>query len=88
MSRWGRGVERTTVDWRFTPRVDGSTFVEITETGYSGDADQAVAPCGRLDGGGLRRSCPPVKALLEHDVVLTVVADRFPKDLDAGRDTG
>lgn len=83
----GDDDDRTTVEWRFTPRVDGTTFVEITEAGYSGDADQVVTRAlGSM--GAFTMVLSAVKALLEHDIVLTVVADRFPKDLEAPRDPG
>src|SRR6185369_2835676 len=41
---WGddqRGF--TIVEWRFIPWKDETTFVTITETGFSGDGDQMVA---------------------------------------------
>src|SRR5438034_3187464 len=32
----------TTVEWVFAPQPDGTTFVSITETGFTGDGDDLV----------------------------------------------
>ena len=78
---WGDGDESTTVEFHFTPWDGGATFVEVTETGISGDGDAIVA---RVAGstGGFSLALSALKAFLEHDIVLTVVADRFPKGLE------
>jgi uncharacterized protein YndB with AHSA1/START domain len=72
----GYGGE-TTVDWAFAPRDDGTTFVTITETGFTGDADtlrQQVAASTE----GFTLVLAGLKALLEHGIQLNLVADRFP----------
>jgi uncharacterized protein YndB with AHSA1/START domain len=33
----------TTVEWLFSSREDGTTFVDITNSGFTGDGDQLVA---------------------------------------------
>jgi hypothetical protein len=63
----------TTVELRFFPR-GGSTFVRVTETGFSGDGDEIVARVAESTAGFTKVLCA-VKALLEHGVVLTVVPD-------------
>ncbi len=73
---WGDDAP-TTVELRFTPRENGATFVEVTETGLSGDGDELVAQAAGSTGGFTIVLCA-VKAFLEHDVVLTAVLDRFP----------
>jgi uncharacterized protein YndB with AHSA1/START domain len=67
----------TTVEFRFTPRDDGSTFTEVTETGLSGSGDEILAHVAGSTGGFTQVLCA-AKALLEHGIVLTVVRDRFP----------
>src|SRR5437899_1627456 len=36
---WPGEIAPTTVEWLFTARPDGTTFVSITNSGFSGDAD-------------------------------------------------
>jgi uncharacterized protein YndB with AHSA1/START domain len=78
---WGDGDEFTTVEFRFIPWEDDATYVQVTETGLSGDGDQLVARVAGGTGGFTIALCA-LKALLEHGVVLTVVQDRFPKGLE------
>jgi hypothetical protein len=60
---------------------DGTTFVSITNAGFTGDGDALVrqatdsTPRFWLVLAGL-------KALLEHNVRLNLVADRFPKGIE------
>jgi uncharacterized protein YndB with AHSA1/START domain len=79
---WGDDEESTTVEFRFTPLGDNGTYVKVTEAGLTGDGDALVARVAGSTGGFTIALCA-LKALLEHDVVLTVVRDRFPKGLDA-----
>jgi len=73
----------TTVEWRFAERPDGSTFVEIENAGFDGDGDQTVAQA--IDATeGFALVPAGLKALLEHDVRLSLVADRFPDGIDGG----
>ena len=76
---WG-DEEPTTVELRFTPWGDGATYVEVTEAGLSGDGDAVLARVAGATGGFTIVLCA-LKALLEHDLVLTVVRDAHPKDL-------
>jgi uncharacterized protein YndB with AHSA1/START domain len=62
-----------TVEMKFVPH-QGHTYVSVTETGYPGTGDDAVAAA--IDSiGGFALVLAAAKALLEHDVVLRVVAD-------------
>jgi len=72
----------TTVEWTFTPREDGSTFVEITNSGFSGSADELVEQVTDSMG-GFTLVLAGCKALLEHDLELNLVADRYPPGLEA-----
>jgi uncharacterized protein YndB with AHSA1/START domain len=70
-----------TVEWRFTPMDEGSTFVGITNTGFTGaGAELARQTADAAEGFSLVLA--GLKALLEHGVRLNLVADRFPKGLD------
>jgi uncharacterized protein YndB with AHSA1/START domain len=66
----------TTVEVRVIPRSDG-TYVQVTETGLSGDGDTVVSRAIDSTGGFTMVLCA-LKALLEHGVVLAVVRDRNP----------
>jgi uncharacterized protein YndB with AHSA1/START domain len=78
---WGHGDKPTTVELRFIPWVDDTTYVQITETGLSGDGDEIVSYAADSTGGFSMVLCA-LKALLEHDVVLTVVLDHLPEGLE------
>jgi uncharacterized protein YndB with AHSA1/START domain len=68
----------TTVEWIFSPQKDGTTFVSVTETGFVGDGDELVKQVtDSMQGFSLVLA--GLKALLEHNVRLNLVADRFPK---------
>lgn len=68
----------TTVEWIFEPRVDGMTYVSIEETGFTGDGDELVNQvAGSTQGFSLVLT--GLKGLLEHDVRLNLVADRYPE---------
>lgn len=73
-----------TVIFRFVPYgdVDGeaSTYVRITETGFSGDADTQVQRAVSSIG-GFTFYLSALKAALEHDITLRVVKDAFPPGL-------
>jgi len=71
----------TTVEWIFTSLPDGTSFVSITNTGFTGDAE-AVAAQAIASTEGFTLVLAGLKALLEHGVRLDLVADRFPKGLE------
>jgi uncharacterized protein YndB with AHSA1/START domain len=67
----------TQVEWLFTPRTADETLVRIRNTGFTGDGDSVVRQA--LDStGGFALVLAGLKALLEHDVELNLVADQFP----------
>lgn len=79
---WGSADETpTTVEWVFTPRADGTTFVGITNAGFGGDGDEVVAQA--IDaGGGFSFLLAGLKAWLEHGIALNLSADRFPEGFE------
>ena len=65
------------VEWLFTPRADHTTIVSISNWGFRGSDDEAVAQA--IDSmGGFTMVLAGLKALLEHGVVLNLVADHYP----------
>jgi uncharacterized protein YndB with AHSA1/START domain len=79
---WGEGDVITRVEWTFTPHDTNFTFVEVTESGFTGTDDEKVqAALGST--GGFSWTLAGLKAYLEHGIQLNLVADRFPKGLIA-----
>src|SRR5262245_52935345 len=73
----------TTIEWTFTARQDGTTFVSIANSGFSGDADAMVKQAlGATE--GFTFVLAGLKALLEHNVRLNLVPDRFPDGIKQG----
>jgi len=71
----------TTVEWTFTSLADGTTFVGITHSGFAGDGDALVKQVtDSIEGFSLVLA--GLKALLEHNVRLNLVADRYPKGIE------
>src|SRR5512145_1550526 len=66
-----------TVEWIFTPRADNTTFVSIENTGFSGDGDEIVKQALESTE-GFTLVLSGLKALLEHNIILNLVGDRFP----------
>lgn len=77
---WGDPAQPTTVELRFVPYRDVGTYVQITESGYTGTGDQLAARVADSTG-GFSFLLASSKAYLEHNVVLTVVLDHVPPGL-------
>ena len=78
---WPGSRDPRTVEWTFQPLEDGTTFVRITEAGFTGDGDELVKQVtGSTQGFSLVLA--GLKAYLEHGVRLNLVADRFPKGIE------
>ena len=75
---WDSYVGRTPVEWLFTARPDGSTFVTVRNWGLQGkDGDELVSQA--LDSTqGFTFLLSAAKAWLEHGIELNVVADKSP----------
>ena len=78
---WSAYGTPTTVEWIFTPRADGTTFVSITNAGFTGDADSVTGQVVSSTE-GFTLVLAGAKALLEHGVRLNLVADRFPAGVE------
>ncbi len=77
---WGSPDSTTTVEFRFIPFRD-DTYVQVTESGFRGTGDEVLARVADSTG-GFTMTLSAAKALLEHDVVLTVVLDKAPAGLE------
>jgi uncharacterized protein YndB with AHSA1/START domain len=71
----------TTVEWMFAPQKDGTTFVSVTEAGFTGDGDELVKYVADSTQ-GFTLMLAGLKALLEHNVRLNLMADRYPKGIE------
>lgn len=71
----------TTVEWIFTSPEGDSTFVSITNAGFTGDGDELVKQATDSTG-GFSLVLAGLKALLEHNVRLNLVADRYPQGIE------
>lgn len=71
----------TTVEFRFIPWQDDTTYVQVTETGFSGDVGTLVKAA--IDSTtGFTFVLSALKALLEHGIVLRLVLDARPPGLE------
>lgn len=71
------GGDMTTVEWLFAPRADNTTFVTITESGFSGGGDEVVRKAIGSQG-GFTFLLSGLKAFLEHKIALNLSADHAP----------
>jgi uncharacterized protein YndB with AHSA1/START domain len=70
----------TTVRFEFTSYQGGTTYLRITETGFTGDAETLVSRA--LDStAGFTFLLSSLKAALEHDITLRVTMDAHPPAL-------
>jgi uncharacterized protein YndB with AHSA1/START domain len=77
---WPGETGTTKIEWTFTARDDGTTFVSIANSGFAGTADDMVTQAiGSTE--GFAFVLAGLKALLEHNVRLNLVPDRFPDGL-------
>jgi uncharacterized protein YndB with AHSA1/START domain len=73
----------TPIEWIFTDRPDGATFVKITNKGFRGSVEE-VARMAIDATEGFSFVLAGAKAWLEHGVQLNLVPDRFPDGLPSG----
>jgi uncharacterized protein YndB with AHSA1/START domain len=70
----------TTVEFLFVPYENDSTYVRITETGFTGDPNTQVSRALEATG-GFTFMLSALKAALEHEITLHVVTDAHPPNL-------
>jgi uncharacterized protein YndB with AHSA1/START domain len=74
---WSGNGTTTSVEWQFTARTENTSLVRISNWGFEGSADEKVAQA--IDSkGGFTLVLAGLKALLEHNLVLNLVADQYP----------
>jgi uncharacterized protein YndB with AHSA1/START domain len=78
---WPGYTGLTSVKWTFAAQEDGTTFVSITEAGFSGDGDELVKQVTDSTQ-GFTLVLAGLKALLEHNIRLNLVADRYPEGIE------
>ena len=71
----------TTVEWRFAPQKNGTTFVSVTESGFTGSGDELVKYVADSTQ-GFTLMLAGFKAFLEHGVRLNLTADRYPQGIE------
>jgi uncharacterized protein YndB with AHSA1/START domain len=71
----------TTVEWKFAPQKDGTTFVSVTESGFTGTGDEVVKYVADSTQ-GFTLLLAGLKAFLEHGVRLNLTADRYPAGVE------
>ncbi|MEO3876223.1 SRPBCC family protein [Nonomuraea sp. B12E4] len=68
----------TTVEFRFISASGGTTYVQVTESGFTGSGDEVVQYA--IDStGGFTFLISGLKALLEHDLPLGLIGDAHPR---------
>lgn len=70
----------TTVEFQFISHENNTTYLRITETGFTGDTDTQVSRALESTA-GFTFLLSSLKAALEHDVILQVTADAHPPGL-------
>jgi uncharacterized protein YndB with AHSA1/START domain len=67
----------TKIEWFFHARTDNETLISIENYGFAGNTDEVVNQCIDSMGGYTIVLCG-LKAYLEHNIVLNLVADKAP----------
>lgn len=75
---WGNYEQPSTVEWHFKTMKDG-TFVSVVNTIEQADPEKRIAEV-RDATEGFTLVLANLKALLEHDIRLNLVTDRFPSE--------
>lgn len=77
---WGEGEHNSTVRWNFTSLSESKTFVEIRNDDFQGSDEEIIHKV--IDStGGFTIVLAGLKAWLEYNVELNLIADKFPKEL-------
>lgn len=77
--QWGDD-DKTTVEWEFNDLGESKTFITITYNGIQGRVDELCSQI-RDTTEGFTLVLAGLKAYLEHNIQLNLLADRFPKEL-------
>lgn len=77
--QWGDD-EKAKAEWEFNDLSESKTFVTITYNGIQGDLEELTAQIRDVTE-GFTLVLAGLKAYLEHNIQLNLVADRFPLEL-------
>jgi len=77
---WDGYSSRTVVEWVFMQLKDGTTFVSVTESGFTGSGDDLVKYVANSTQ-GFTLVLAGMKAFLEHGLRLNLTADRYAKGI-------
>jgi uncharacterized protein YndB with AHSA1/START domain len=78
---WPGYTGPTQVEWTFQAVPDGTTFVRVQESGWTGDADKLLRYVADSTQ-GFSLMLAGLKAWLEHEIRLNLTADRYPKGIE------
>jgi uncharacterized protein YndB with AHSA1/START domain len=79
---WSAYGTPTPIEWTFTARPDGTTFVSVVNSGFTGSVQERTElAVGATE--GFAFVLAGAKAWLEHGLQLNLVPDRFPDGLPA-----
>jgi uncharacterized protein YndB with AHSA1/START domain len=75
----GENQAATTVEWLLDSRANNTTYVSIRQRGFKGSQDEIVNQA--IDStGGFSFHLAGMKAVLEHNINLNLIADHHPKE--------
>lgn len=77
-TQWGDPA--TTVDYEFTALSDDTTYVVIKNYGFKEKGDELIQAI-KDSTGGFTTVLDGLKAYLEHNLKLNLIADKFPKQI-------
>lgn len=77
---WGSGEDVSTLEWTFSSLEGKGTFVTVVNNDFRGNAEDTIATI-RASTEGFTLVLAGLKALLEHNIQLNLVGDRFPNGL-------
>jgi uncharacterized protein YndB with AHSA1/START domain len=77
---WGGEGNLSRVEFTFTAQGEDRTFVEVTNSGFQGDAESVVAQALDSNGGFNTVLCA-AKVWLEHGINARLIEDKFPQAL-------
>jgi len=77
-TEWGDPA--TVVDYEFTAVTDDSTYVVIKNYGFEETGDDLIRKV-QDSTGGVTTVLDGLKAYLEHNIKLNLIADKFPKEV-------
>jgi uncharacterized protein YndB with AHSA1/START domain len=81
LMQWDGYSGRTDVEWQFRPWKDNTTFISVTESGWTGSGDE-LAKYAANSTEGFTWTIAGLKAFLEYGIRLNLVGDRFPEGIE------